>query len=128
MRALLVLGALLTWLGCLAAAVTLTGYLVVTTVLAVRARLDDTPRSHPPPRLAAVVALVVCAVGMAGIAVAMAGLASAPDTADISTASNADWGPVQWAALPTWAALAAAATAVVLWRRRRIAAAGEPGV
>ncbi len=116
MRAVLIVMALMAWVYCVIGAVGLTAYLAAVAGGALRARYVGAERTPPPPARGVVTALVVFAVTMVAMASGLAAVALSDEPSALSSAAA-------WAALPSWSALAAASTAVVLWRRRPTAAA-----
>ena len=109
-RALLIVGVLMTWVSCLIGVVGLSGYLVVVAGTAMRRSRTGagrTPRRQP---VGIVPALLVYAAIMIGFACILGGLAARASTPA---------GVVAWLALPTWAAVVATITAVVARRRTR---------
>lgn len=114
MRAVLILAALLAWASVVTGALGLTVYLSVVAARVVRDRRRGSAASPAPPSRGAVMALLLYAVLMAGVATGLAVLASS-DRSDPSA-----FDPLAWAALPAWSATVAIATAAVLWRRERI--------
>jgi hypothetical protein len=116
MRALLILIVLLAWAACLLGAVGLTTYLVTAAAGVLRGRQRSGGRSPTSPPQGAVPALVVFAGVMAVAAAALAGVV-------LWGRTPGSWASaLAWALLPSWAALSAAITAVVLRRRGRVPA------
>lgn len=113
MRAVLILGVLLAWTLCVVGAVGLTAYLAVVAVGTERARRLGAERVPTTPPRGAVVGLVAFAAFMAACAGGLAALSLWNEPADSVRSA------VVWAALPTWAAMVAAITAIVLRRRGR---------
>lgn len=117
MRAILLVLVMGAWLGTLSGAVGLTVFLVVTGVRAVRRKWSGVGERPKPPAPGTAVVFTVYAVLMALVAgiPALLGIRESAQWQDI----------LALAALPGWAAITGAATAIVMRRRARMG--GELG-
>ncbi len=114
-RAVLILMVLMAWAACLVGVAGLSTYLIVAGVGALRRSRSGVGHVRGRPPTGAVGLLVAYATVMALCAIVLGFL---------SWQTPVDGGSVlAWAALPTWAALAAVATAAVLRKRRDVPSA-----
>lgn len=114
MRAVLVLMVMMAWAACLLGAVGCTAYLVARAVRTLPFRRGRTGRVATRPQQGVVTALLLFAIVMVAFAAALAGVVLwwGRTPGPLSSA-------LAWAAMPMWAAVAAATTALVLWLSRR---------
>ena len=119
MRAVLILSVLGAWVAVVAGAIGTSAFLIA----AISRRVSGRPAVELPR--GSTVGFTLYAAAMAIAAVALAGLVLSGGN---SGTPGTPLGAAAWAALPAWAAITAAAAAVLSWKQQRSVTAPAPRV